>query len=448
MKQHSKVHNWSRYPTIDAQVYTFRTVDELQQLTRSFPKLIARGTGLSYGDASLGPVILSTLRFNKILTFDKKNGIIRCESGVTLNEILQVIVPAGWFLPVTPGTKYITVGGAVAADVHGKNHHKDGSFCRYVKDIDLLLASGKIMACSRTENEEAFHLTCGGMGLSGIILEVEFSLKKIETSFIAQRDIPAQNLGELIRILKENNPSTYSVAWIDCIASGNKLGRGIVMLGEHAAAADLPNDLRSKCLKVHHSANLRMPINLPSFTLNGISVGAFNFSYYHWHRLSRNKFTTHYDSFFYPLDSIKEWNRLYGKKGFLQYQFVIPLSAGEVGLPEIIKKISQSRLASFLGVLKLLCSSEHPLSFAMEGYTLALDFPISNRLFTLLDELDDLVLKFGGRIYLAKDARMKMETFKQGYPKHNGFKEMLSEINDDWKFESNLARRLSITGSL
>lgn len=445
MSKTSTISNWNRYPQVDASVKYFRTQDELRELLKTTPQLIARGAGLSYGDASLASVIFSTLHFNKILWFDRKNGIVKCEAGVTLDELLQVIVPAGWFLPVTPGTKFITLGGAVAADVHGKNHHMEGSLCRYVNKLDLMLAQGEIISCSPTEHEEIFNQTCGGMGLSGMILQIELRLKKIYTAFIKQKNIIANNLDELVRLLKRNNSSTYSVAWIDCVASGKKLGRSVLMLGEHAGVHELPQQFRANgSLPTHGSPKLKLPFDLPSFVLNNYSVGLFNHLYYYLHLLAKKEFLVHYDKFFYPLDFIKGWNRLYGKKGFLQYQFVLPLDRGDQGLTEIIKKISASRLASFLGVLKLLGQSDHPLSFAMDGYTLALDFPISNQLFPLLDQLDEIVVANGGRIYLVKDARMKMETFHKCYKRQAHFRDSLAKRTGEHKFESLLSKRLAI----
>lgn len=439
----SPIQNWNRYPTIQACVRSFRTKEELRSILQTTSKLIARGSGLSYGDASLAPCILSTLKYNKILEFNKEYGTITCESGVTLDELLQVIVPVGWFLPVTPGTKYITLGGAVAADVHGKNHHKEGSLGRYVNNLTIMSANGEVIKCSRAENENIFNATCGGMGLSGVILEVELQLKKINTSFIIQKNLIARNLTELLELLKENSLVTYSVAWIDCIASGKNLGRGVLMLGEHASPDEIPCQHRHRPLESHRGSKLNLSFDMPTFLLNSFSIGAFNTLYYHAHALSKKTFPVHYDKFFYPLDFILNWNRLYGKRGFLQYQFAIPSIHREQGLVKIIKQISSSRLGSFLGVLKILGPSDHLLSFGMSGYTLALDFPVTNKLFPLLDELDKIVIEHGGRIYLAKDARMKTEVFEGGYPERKRFREVVKQFSDD-KFESLLSKRLAI----
>jgi decaprenylphospho-beta-D-ribofuranose 2-oxidase len=442
MRKAKPVSNWGRYPVVDAKSYTFRTVNELKSFVGKTPRFITRGSGLSYGDASLAPVILSTLKFNKILEFDRENGYIRCESGVTLDDLLKVIVPAGWFLPVVPGTKYITVGGAVAADVHGKNHHKDGSFTRYVSSLSIMDTSGQVINCSRDSEAELFHSTCGSMGLTGVILEAGIRLTKVKTAYIVQNNIIAKDLAALISLLKENNASTFSVAWVDCLARGSRLGRGVVMLGEYAQVDDLDQANREFPLKIHRKASLGVPFSMPSFLLNGFTIGAFNTLFFKKHEWSKKEFPVHYDKFFFPLDFIRNWNRLYGKRGFLQYQFVVPFEDGERAMKEILLQISKSRLASFLSVLKLLGPGEHPMSFAMPGYTLALDFPVSEKLFRMLDELDKIVAAAGGRIYLAKDSRMKLETFRGGYP---GAVQLQDQLRDKHsKFGSMLSERLSI----
>lgn len=440
----SNVQNWNRYPSIDACVKSFRTAEELRTILKTTPKLIARGAGLSYGDASLASCILSTLKYNKILEFDSQRGTIKCESGVTLDDLLQVIVPAGWFLPVTPGTKFITLGGAVAADVHGKNHHKEGSLGRYVNKLTIMLGNGEIVSCNKADNADIFNTTCGGMGLTGVILEVELRLKKIQTSIIAQKNFIARNVFELLNMLKETDTFTYSVAWIDCLASGKHLGRGVLMLGEHASLNEIPLKYSARPLQPHAVSGMKVSFDLPRFALSAFSIGVFNRVYYQWHALAKKEFFVHYDNFFYPLDFVKYWNRLYGKRGFLQYQFVIPSLQQETGLVEIIKKISSSRLGSFLGVLKILGPTDHLLSFGMNGYTLALDFPVTNKLFFLLDELDKIVVAYGGRIYLAKDARMKTEVFRESYPGRDRFRDVVIHLNDDRKFESLLSKRLAI----
>jgi decaprenylphospho-beta-D-ribofuranose 2-oxidase len=437
------VNNWGRYPVVQARTYTFQTIPELRAFVTSARSFITRGSGLCYGDASLAPVILSTLRFNKILEFDREKGYIRCEAGVTLEDILKVIVPAGWFLPVVPGTKFITVGGAVAADVHGKNHHKDGSFTKYVSSLAVMVNSGDVLNCSREANVDVFHATCGGMGLTGVILEAGIHLTKVKTAYVVQKNIIARDLTTLTSLLKEHDSSTFSVAWVDCLATGDRLGRGVLMLGEYAQVDELNESDREFPLRVHKKARLKVPFSMPTFLLNPFTVGAFNNAFYRKHQWSKKEFPVHYDNFFFPLDFIRHWNKLYGKRGFLQYQFVVPFDGGDKALREILSMISKSKLASFLSVLKLLGPGEHPLSFPIPGYTLALDFPLSPALFPLLDALDKLVAASGGRIYLAKDSRMKLETFNGGYPQVERIREHMKDIKDS-KFGSLLSDRLSI----
>jgi decaprenylphospho-beta-D-ribofuranose 2-oxidase len=443
MSREKKVNNWGRYPVVNARMYNFRTVAELRDFTSMNTSFITRGSGLSYGDASLAPVILSTLKFNKILEFNRENGVIRCESGVTLEDILKVIVPAGWFLPVVPGTKYITVGGAVAADVHGKNHHKDGSFTKYVTELSVMVNPAEIISCSRVSHPEVFHSTCGGMGLTGVILEAVITLTKVNTAYVVQRNLMAPNLKSLMSLLKDHSASTFSVSWVDCLATGSRMGRGVVMLGEYAQVDDLELKDREFPLKVHSKAKFSVPVTLPSFLLNSITVGMFNNLFYAKYNWSKKEAAVHYDQFFFPLDFVRNWNRCYGKRGFLQYQFVIPFEGGEEAMTEILGQISRSKLASFLSVLKLLGPGEHTLSFPMPGYTLALDFPVSDKLFPMLDTLDKIVASCGGRIYLAKDSRMKLQTFIDGYPSAARFNEQLREGNG-LKFGSMLSERLSI----
>ncbi|MEQ9306504.1 MAG: FAD-binding oxidoreductase [Marinoscillum sp.] len=444
MPRSRKTANWNNFPVIRSTSHKFTTSGDLRRLLRQVTKVISRGSGKSYGDASLSEQVISTREFNKIVSFNKEEGIIRCESGVTLNDILEVIVPDGWFLPVVPGTKHITLGGAVAANVHGKNHHTDGSISEFIKSMSIMLADGALVNCSKLEYPDLFNNTCGGMGLTGIIMEVELKLKKIETSYITQTNIVAPDLKTLIKALIQNKEATYSVAWIDCLAKGKSLGRGVLMLGEHASETSVNDGVGNK-LKIHEPPKLRVPFNLPSFILNRVSIRWFNAAYYHLKKRARAKVSNvHYDQFFFPLDVIGDWNRLYGKKGFLQYQFVIPFDQGDESFIEIFNKIVESRNASFLSVLKVLGDGGSAISFPMPGYTLALDLPITARVFDFLDDLDWLVAKHGGRVYLAKDARTKRDVIQKGYAKLGSFKDIRKITGAEAKFESLLSRRLGI----
>lgn len=435
--------NWGNYLKVSGNVRSFETTDKLIDIFTKAKPWISRGMGRCYGDSSLGENVISTLKYNRIQSFDMEKGIIECQSGITLDELLHVIVPNGWFLPVSPGTKYVSVGGAVASDIHGKNHHKEGSFCRHTLELQVLCSDGKIYSCSRDQHDDLFRATCGGMGLSGIILSVKFRLKKISTSYIKQKQIKAANLDELIDLFEEHKDYTYSMAWVDCQTRGSKLGRGILMLGEHVAYDELPKQEAKNPLKTHAEAKLNIPFNFPKFVLNEFSIRMFNILYYHknFKRVQNN--IVHYDSFFYPLDHIRNWNRMYGKRGFLQYQFVLPLDQISV-LKIIMERISEKKYGSFLTVLKVFGPQDGLISFPLEGYTLALDFPVKEGIMELLDELDQLVLESGGRIYLAKDARMKKDFFRQSYPGLDEFSAIVHKYNPESKFKSAQSERLSI----
>jgi decaprenylphospho-beta-D-ribofuranose 2-oxidase len=439
-----KIANWNNYPVIEANEQSFQYKEELLKAVEANGSLIARGNGRCYGDASLARKVLSTLQYKHIHSFDAEEGVIFCEAGVMLDDILNLIVPEGWFLPVTPGTSFITVGGAVASDVHGKNHHKDGSFSNHIEELELLLANGEMVRCSPQEKPELFAATCGGMGLTGIISRVRFRLKKIETSYISQKALKAPDIDTIFRLFEENESYTYSVAWIDCLQKGKDLGRSHLLLGEHARRDELSVSQQKKPLQLPVSPKLSIPFPFPSFTLNPLTVQAFNFAYYHKMQGQEKDSVLSYAPYFYPLDSVLHWNRMYGKAGFVQYQFVLPMEHSREGLIQILEKINQRKMGSFLAVLKLFGQQDSLISFPMRGYTLALDFPIRKGLFSFLDELDDIVLKFGGRLYLSKDARMKPDLFWDGYPQARKFADIVKKYNPEGKFNSLLAKRLNI----
>src|SRR5215212_1401500 len=419
MKQ--QIANWGNYPSIESDVKSFTFINQLSVLMNTTGSFIPRGNGRCYGDASLAINTISTLHYNRILSFDRVNGIFECQSGLTLDKILQVIVPKGWFLPVTPGTKFITVGGAVGSDVHGKNHHVDGSFSNHIIDMDVMLADGSVITCSPEKNADLFEATCGGMGLTGMITRIKFRLKKIETSYVKLKQIKAENLEELISLFEKYKDYTYSMAWIDCLTKGEQFGRGILIVGEHAHEYELSDKQKKHKLDIHGKMKITFPFNLPSWVLNTLTVKAFNFLYYGKNFKKEINNVVPYEPFFYPLDAILHWNRGYGRKGFVQYQFVIPMSAKE-GLIKILNRISDEGLGSFLAVLKVFGKQDSLISFPDAGYTLALDFPVRNGLFAFLDELDGIVLQYGGRLYMSKDARMKPEVLFKGYPKLDEFR--------------------------
>ena len=436
-----KTTNWGNYPVIDATVFSPQSVDELKKIVLSHREMIARGLGRCYGDSSLNDIIVSTLRLNHLLAFNEQTGMIVCESGVSFSELLEILVPRGWFLPVTPGTKFVTVGGAIASDVHGKNHHVSGSFSNHLEWIKILLSDGTIVQCSKNENADLFWSTCGGMGLTGIIIEASFKMLKVETAYIRQRIVKTKNIDETIEAFELNKHWTYSVAWIDCLAKGKSLGRSALILGEHATKSEVGYRYRNP-LKIDKKMSIPFPIFLPNFVLNTQTVKIFNEIRYTTY-VSKDSFVE-YEPFFYPLDIIGDWNRMYGKRGFTQYQFVLPKETSNEGLKKILAKISSSGEGSFLAVLKLFGKQEGMLSFPQEGFTLALDFAISPTTLKLFNELDVLVNEFGGRLYLSKDVRMTKDMFEKGYSNSNIFSLQKKKYDALQKFQSLQSKRIGI----
>jgi decaprenylphospho-beta-D-ribofuranose 2-oxidase len=438
-----RIANWGNYPLVDSNEESFVFNEQLDPIITKEQSFIPRGNGRCYGDSSLGEREISTLKFDKILSFNTAEGIFECQSGITLAQVLEVIVPKGWFLPVTPGTKLITIGGAVASNVHGKNHRAAGSFSNHVADMDVVLASGKTITCSSSQNADLFEATCGGMGLTGLVSRVKFRLKKIETSFMKQKQVKAANLDELLSLFDTYKDFTYAVVWIDCLKKGKHFGRSILTVGEHAALADLNEEQKKNPLQLPPGKTITFPIFLPSWVLNTFTVKAFNFLFYNKNFKKEIDSVVPYEPVFYQLDAILNWNKIYGKKGFVQYQFVLPLDAKQ-GLIEILNRISEKGIGSFLTVLKILGKQESMISFCKEGYTLALDFPVKEGLFEFLDELDEILVKYNGRIYLTKDARMKARMM-DGYPELEKFKAIVKKYNPDGKIRSLQSDRLLLT---
>ncbi|MBV5317437.1 MAG: FAD-binding oxidoreductase [Desulfobulbaceae bacterium] len=429
-----KLTAWGQYPVIDTKVILPNAVLAQKLVLES--SVIPFGNGRSYGDSALAPNIVPMLSNDRFLNFAEESGLLTCESGVLLADIIEIFVPRGWFLKVTPGTKLITVGGAIASDVHGKNHHVEGCFSACVQEFTLMLADGAIVRCSREENQELFHATCGGMGLTGIILEVSFSLKRIKSKHIDQTTIKTGNLEETFAAFEAYKNFPYSVAWIDCLAKKADIGRCLLMVGDFAN----DGNLNYKAKK-----NVSIPFEFPGFALNNLSVRAFNWLYYGKVRKRVTQSQVDIDSFFYPLDALDHWYRIYGKGGFTQYQFILPKEKSLIGLKEILEQISSSGKGSFLAVLKLYGpANENYISFPMEGYSLALDFKIDPGLFALLDKLDEIVAYYGGRIYLTKDVRVSKTIFEQGYPLLDKFREVRSRYGLNKRFHSLQSQRLGI----
>jgi FAD/FMN-containing dehydrogenase len=437
--------SWGRYPKVKhTNVIPIFWHSEVPPLDGFSRPLLPFGQGRSYGDSCLneGGILLDTAALSRFMAFDEQRGIIRCEAGTTFAEILDLIVPHGWFLPVTPGTKYVSVGGAIANDIHGKNHHRAGTFGRHVMKFELLRSNGERYVCSPEQNVELYRATIGGLGLTGLILWAEFQLKSISNPFIEVEHIPFATLEDFFEISAQSDQEfEYTVAWIDCLSEGEKLGRGIFIRGNHSEK-NLAIRMRAKRKK--RSRRVSMLCNVSQLFLNPLMIKAFNTMYYHVHSHIIGDKIIYYEPFFYPLDRIDQWNRMYGSHGFLQYQCVVPNDNCHKVLHEILDLIIQSGIAPFLSVLKKFgaVQSAGMLSFPRAGGTLALDFPYQGtKTLKLLDGLDGVVLGAGGAVYPAKDARMSSENFQKYYPQ---WKEFASFI--DPKFSSSFWRR--VTASL
>jgi len=431
--------SWGRYPKIaSAEVQTIYWRSELPDLARFEEPVLPFAYGRSYGDSCLneGGVTIDVSHLRHFISFDEEQGLLCCEAGVSLAEILELIVPRGWFIPVSPGTKFVSVGGAIANDIHGKNHHKAGTFGCHVTRFELLRSDGQRLICSPDENSELFRATIGGLGLTGIILWAEFRLKPIVNPFIDMQRIRFSSLEEFIEISAETDQDyEYTMSWVDILIGGKGLCRGIFMCGNNDQSKERAKQSTGKKLP------LAVPFDFPSFVLNTLTVKAFNEVFYHSQLSKRVHKVVPYEPFFYPLDSIHEWNRMYGKRGFLQYQFVVPFEDGFDAMREILNRIRRSGEGSFLTVLKKFGDIQSPgmLSFPRPGITLALDFAYSGKkTLQLLDDLDKIVRESGGAVYPAKDARMSAESFQAFFPHWKEFAKYV-----DPHFSSSFWRRVA-----
>ena len=411
----NELSGWGRYPKIKTKELTPQSESELLEILRHSESYIPRGNGRSYGDSAINKDLTITMtRMNRLLQWNQESGELVAESGVLIADIIDIFLPRGWFPYVTPGTKFVTLGGAIACDVHGKNHHKDGSFGNFVNWIEIFNNKNEVVRCSSDKNSELFHWTIGGMGMTGVIIRCSIQLKKIESGWIKQQTVVNNNLNETLQSFYEHKEATYSVAWIDCLAKGKSFGRSILMLGEHAQKSEVeakPSNYPKRKNKI-----ITFPFDAPSFLLNNFTVSAFNRLYFN---LNKNKQSSYvdWDSYFYPLDSIGDWNRMYGKNGFFQFQCVLPRELSEQGYTKILATIQNKSSGTFLAVLKDFGSGNGHLSFPKEGLTLALDFKASQKNIEVGKELTDIVNSLGGSFYLAKDAIINSSQFTNNFDK-------------------------------
>jgi decaprenylphospho-beta-D-ribofuranose 2-oxidase len=433
---------WGRNSHAGASVCRPERVSQAQaRMAEAEPErgLIARGGGRAYGDAALnrGGRVMLTTRLDRFLDFDQTTGLLQAEAGVTFADLLHVLLPRGWLAPASPGTAFTTLGGAVANDVHGKNHDRVGSFGDHLAWIELMLPSGEIVRVSQQHRPELFHATIGGIGLTGVIVAIGFRMMRVPSPAVRASERRCRNLDGFLAALSEaRRRSTYSVGWIDGLARGAGLGRGILEEAEpveSVAAAARP-------MRRH-----RVPLDAPAALLNPASIGLFNALYFRRIPDGGRERLRSYEHFLYPLDTIGDWNRIYGRRGFYQFQCVLPDAAAAGGLARLLETIAGSGRASFLAVLKTLGGDgSGMLSFPMRGFTLALDFPRARGVEELLGRLEGLTLDHGGRVYLAKDSLLSAAGFRAMYPRLSEFRAVLDAVDPERRFNSDMARRLRI----
>ena len=429
-----KLNSWGRFTNIEAAQHDFNDITNLKKLLSQNKSFIPSGNFRSYGDSAFSDNIISCRSYDKVIAFDKSTGLITAQTGMTLCEILSHVVPHGWFLGVTPGTKYTTLGGAIASDVHGKNHHLNGCFSEYISEFDLMLQDGSVVTLKR--EDELFKATCGGMGLTGIIINATMKLVKIKSSYIDQTTIKTKNLRETFSIFEKYANETYSVAWLDGFAKGTEFGKSIIQIGNFSTEGRL--EFKEKLIR-------NFPFKMLSFFLTKTLMRIFNYLYYLLTPSKVTKSKIHFDKFFYPLDLFSNWNKIYGKNGLLQYQFILPLENSYEGTKEIFSLIQQNKIYPYLAVLKLYGDeNENYLSFPIKGYSLALDFQNNQETLNMLEDLDSLVLQNGGRVYLTKDARIKEKNFKNMYPKVEKFIQIRKKYSFDKKIQSSQSVRIGI----
>ena len=434
--------SWGRYPRAEQAVRFVDWIPDSLPVNINDTSLLPYGLGRSYGDSCLNDrgTLLDVSRLDRFISFDAENGILRCEAGVSLADILELIVPKGWFLPVTPGTKFVTVGGAIANDIHGKNHHRAVTFGNHTLRFELVRSSGQRIPCSPMENPEWFNATVGGIGLTGLITWAEIRLKRIRTASLDVETIRFENLAEFFSLSAESDRNfEYTVAWVDCFSRGDSSGRGLFMRANHADVG--PAVSSSGQAHSGRTGRLKIPFDAPDFLLSDFLMKVFNGLYFHRQREKRSRKILSFDPFFYPLDALGRWNRLYGKPGFFQYQCVVPNGDHRQAAYHILKTVAHSSPGVYLAVLKIFGDTQSPgmLSFPRPGLTFALDIPNRGQTSSaLMEQLDAIVRQARGAVYPAKDARMSVESFDAFFPGWRDFERYV-----DPEFSSSFWRRVT-----
>lgn len=439
-----KLSGWGLFPVVDSKISTPTSIDFLKKEISS-KSSIARGNGRSYGDSAISSQnTIDMKKFNKIISFDNNKGLLVVEAGFLLADLLKIFIPKGWFPYVTPGTKFLTIGGMVASNVHGKNHHIDGSFSNFIEWIDLIDVSGKEVRCSKNKNKELFNWTVGGMGLTGIILRVSFFLRSIESSYLKTNTIICDNLKKTIKTLEDNINHTYSVAWLDSTSKNHYFGRSVVMLGEHATDLDVQKLNLNNNFPIFNNQKYSIPFNIPFNIFRYSIIKIFNSLYFNFLKLKSGPKITNYNKFFYPLDGIKNWNKAYGTKGFFQFQCVFPIENSIAGITDILKILSKNKVGSFLTVVKRLKDDDTNFSFPMNGYTISLDIPVSDSNHKIMKILDSVVIKYHGRIYLAKDGRILCSDYISIDKRYFSYKKFREANLMNVYFSSEQSKRLKL----
>jgi decaprenylphospho-beta-D-ribofuranose 2-oxidase len=432
------INGWGKYSKYKTRIYKPQNISLIKKKLKNSPTdtFICRGLGRSYGDSSINDKIIDLTNIKRKFQISKKKREIKCTSNLSIKELLPILLKQNFFFKVTPGTQYVTVGGAIASDIHGKNHHIDGSFCDYVNEIEIMLANGKIIKCSRTKNQELFFSTCGGMGLTGIILSAKIQLLKVPSNFIKETIIKSNSLKETVSLFEKFNHKKYIVSWIDSCGKKHNLGRGIVYIGEHTK-------VKSENFSKHRSFNLSF--EFPNFFLNNFTLKILNKIFF-FKSLKFKERIVEIKKYFYPLDNINNWNKIYGKSGFVQIQILVSKDNIIKNLKRILLFFQKKKQVSFVTTLKKMGKKNNNLlSFPQEGYTITFDIKNNTHLKTFYSDLEKILIKINAKIYLTKDTLMSQNYFEKTYLNKNKFIKNKKIYDPKFKFRSYQSKRLGIT---